>query len=141
MKVAALINQLPGEVYRPETSPVLQQAAVEAFFADVRAMIEFLGIRPAKSGDFSAVDLVPGWTRSTDAARDARLNRYWLIASRHLMHFSKKRTRSDEGPAENIPVEREDLEKIADGVLDLWDEYATAANDGLCPARKDLLRF
>jgi hypothetical protein len=127
-RVAEMIEKLPTICHTAGNVPLLQQAGVECFFVHVRSIIEFLGIRPAKSGDRSAVDLLGAWSPPTDngprAAQWQTLNDHWLTASKHVMHFSEVRTKQENGTYISVRVELPDLEAIADDVLTLWDEFS-----------------
>jgi hypothetical protein len=134
-RVAEMIEKLPAVCYANGVVPLLQQAGVECFFVHVRSMVEFLGIRPVKHGDRSAFDILPKeWsppsppTKSnpsgTEAATWTKLNDHWETASKHVMHFSKLRTKQDDGTQVSVPVGQADLEAIANDVLALWNRFA-----------------
>ncbi|MGW6332451.1 hypothetical protein [Nocardia rhamnosiphila] len=133
MRVAQMVARLPEAIYDPRVDPLLQQAAVECFFAHVRSLIEFL----KDSRDFDAGDILSGWTPSVDAAKQARLKNDWLNASRQVMHFSKERVTSEIGQATAVPIDRASLDRMADDVLSVWDDYATQLNHPASPKRAD----
>lgn len=62
-------------------------ACVEAFFVNARLAAEFLVRMPSR--DFNAKLFVPDWSPPPAAAR--RLERVWLMTSRHIVHFGKDR--------------------------------------------------
>ncbi|WP_157120780.1 hypothetical protein [Nocardia fusca] len=137
MRVAQMVARLPEAIYDPGVDPLLQQAAVECFFAHVRSLIEFLKVKPSDSRDFNAGDILSGWAPSVDAAKQARLTNDWLNASRQVMHFSKERVRSEIGPATAVPIDRASLDRMADDVLSVWDDYATQLNHPASAKRAD----
>ncbi len=122
-RVAEMIEKLPAVCYANGVVPLLQQAGVECFFVHVRSMIEFLGVKPAAQ-DRAASDLLPNWTPPVDQPTRTRLERYWLTASQHVMHFGQVRTKQHGGTQVSVPVEQADLEAIANDVLALWDQFA-----------------
>ena len=124
-KTAEMVEKIPAVCYPGDGGivPLLQQAGVESFFVNVRSLIEFLGIKPA-ARDRAAVDLLPNWTPPVDQPTRNRLERYWLTASKHLMHFGQVRTKQEDGTVEVVDVEKATLEAIADDVLTLWDKFA-----------------
>lgn len=79
-----MIEKLPAVCYADGVVPLLQQAGVECFFVHVRAMIEFLGVKPAGK-DRKASDLLPSWTPTVDQPTWDRLEDHWLTASPALM--------------------------------------------------------
>jgi hypothetical protein len=129
-KVAEMIEKLPTICYPKDGAivPLLQQAGVESFFVNVRCLLEFLGIHPAER-DRSARDLLgSGWKPPVDKPTQDRLHEHWRIATQHTVHFGQVRTKAKDGTVETVPVERADLEAIADDVLTLWDKFVAEIN-------------
>lgn len=62
-------------------------ACVDAFFVNARLATEFLVRMPVQ--DFNAKLFVPGWSPPPAAAE--RLDRVWLMTSKHIVHFGKDR--------------------------------------------------
>lgn len=137
-RVAFLINVLPPLAYDPALPLIVQGACLESFFVHVRAMIEFLEVKPTgRKSDYSASTLVADWSPSTDP-RNQRLVEYWETASQHLMHFSRKRVKQESGIWESPDVEPANLAAMADDVLAVWDEFATVLTNPFAPVRKYL---
>lgn len=73
-------------------------AMVEAFWVHIRLLAEFL-TRDAKGNDMGPGDFGIDWViPATDEA--VRLGRYWLVASRHVVHFSQLRV-ADHDPGDD----------------------------------------
>lgn len=127
-KVAEMVYRLPSLCNDGAIVPLLQQAGVESFFVNVRALVEFLGVKPAPQ-DRSARDLLSTWTLPADQQLLDRLGEHWAVASRHVMHFGQKRTKAEDGTSERIGTEQADLKKIADDVLTVWDAFVDAVDN------------
>ncbi|MEU2014051.1 hypothetical protein [Nocardia sp. NPDC019302] len=139
MRVAEMVSRLPDAIFAPDLEPLMHHAAIECFFVHVRGLIEFLGLKVPKQSEFSAADVHPTWVPPTDPARHARLQADWLNASRHVMHFSKERVKSETGPAVDVPADEASLRRMADDVLFVWDELSDQIGDqGFCPKRANL---
>jgi hypothetical protein len=83
-----MLGALPGAMERADNS-YLQIACLESFLVHVRLLIEFLLIHRANPvKDFSARDF--GWD-GPPAADWSHLETVWVIASRHVVHFSADR--------------------------------------------------
>jgi hypothetical protein len=139
-RLAEMIHLLPAAICDPNTSELLKQAALECFFTHVRTLIEFLGgVRPKDhlDRDRSAQDTLTNanWTPSLDEELKGQLDKYWVMASEHLVHFSKNRVIDDHGLYVQPLTDPRDLEAIADDVLEVWDQYATESDDLLVPHR------
>lgn len=135
-RVAEIVAALPRQAYEPDTSTILQQACIDAFFVNVRALVEFLGIKKSDpTKDFSAIDVAPEWVAVISLEERKRLVEYWQIASQHLMHFSRSRVKQDGMATLQVNVELAELTSIADDVLALWDQYAVHVAHPLSPPR------
>lgn len=135
MGIAAAVKVLPDHMFNTSYPVVMQQAAIESFYVNVRTLIEFLGVRPAK-GDVSAADTLPlGWTPTLSQPERAELLRHWDDASKHLVHFSKLRT------TVTVDTEEPAIRRMADNVLAVWDQFAVASAHGLVPLRADLTLY
>jgi hypothetical protein len=138
-RIAEMVDRLPAVIWDMNNSELIRQAALECFFVHVRTLIEFLGIRPQDARDRSARDTLAntGWTPTLDAALKARLDADWETISQHLVHFSGSRVLDETG---NVVVPSTDLaalQRVADDVLAIWDQYATESNNLLVPHRAD----
>ena len=120
-----------------EVSICQGEVILECFFVHVRTLIEFLGIRPPDPRDRSARDTFTNtnWPPTFDAAQRARLDADWEMVSQHLVHFSKARVVHETGRVVVPSTDRSSLERIANDVLEVWDQYATASNTLLVPHR------
>ena len=136
-RVAEMIDALPERVYDPALPSLVQQACLECFFVHVRALIEFLQVRPRKPQDFGAEDLVVGALRAPSGVIQQQLQAHWETASRHVMHFSRARVKQDGVPTEQVSVGLPALREIADCVLAEWDRYAVAVSHAMSPPRTE----
>lgn len=75
------------------------QACLESFFTKARLAAEFFVKMPSR--DFTARTFVPDWEPPPGVAN--RLERVWLMTSRHIVHLSKDRvpTNPDDWRAED----------------------------------------
>jgi hypothetical protein len=62
-------------------------ACVESYFTNARLVSEFFWKMP--KGDITARTFVPDWAPPPAIAR--RMERVWLMASKHIVHFAKAR--------------------------------------------------
>ena len=62
-------------------------ACVESYFTNARLAAEFFWKMPR--GDINAITFVPDWNAPPGIA--ARMERVWLMASKHVVHLSKDR--------------------------------------------------
>jgi len=125
--MAEMIEKLPALLF-PDEGPkpllLLWQAGIESFFVNVRALVEFLGIRgPSRfPTDCSATDILPTWSPPTNTGADAatwtKLNDHWETASTSVMHLTDFRVQSDVVPTQEM------LDEMADDVLALWERFA-----------------
>jgi hypothetical protein len=137
-RIAEMIDRLPAVIFDENNSELIRQAALECFFVHVRTLTEFLGIRQqTDSRDRSARDTLKNnnWTPTLDAALRARLDADWEMVSQHVVHFAKTRVLDETGRVVVPKTERSDLERVADDVLAVWDQYATESNHHLVPHR------
>jgi hypothetical protein len=136
-RLAEMVDQLPAVILDMDNSELIRQAALECFFVHVRPLIEFVGIRPPDPRDRSARDTLTNtnWPPTLDAALRARLDADWEMVSQHLVHFSKARVVDETGRVVVPSTDRSSLERIANDVLEVWDQYATASSALLVPHR------
>ncbi|WP_432793992.1 hypothetical protein [Rhodococcus ruber] len=131
-RVAEMVHWLPDLIDDARLPGLAQQACIETFYASVRGLLEFLLVHPTKqSSDYTAATILPGWSPALDAGTQARLDGYHREASRHVLHFTKKRARGW-----NV-VPKSTLLTIADEVLAVWDQYSEAVAHRLAPLRAD----
>lgn len=96
-------------------------AYLESWLVHVRLMAEFLLVHPSNaSKDFSASDF--GWDGKTSLDTN-ELSRMWLVASQHLVHFSRERAPEDVYALEEADVTTSGLIRISTLVLDLVHEF------------------
>jgi hypothetical protein len=136
-RLAEMVDELPAVILDTDNSELIRQAALECFFVHVRTLIEFLGIRSPDPRDRSARDTLANtnWTPTLDAALRARLETDWEMISQHLVHFSKARVVDEAGKVVLPGTDRSSLERIANDVLAVWDQYATESDDLGVPHR------
>jgi hypothetical protein len=136
-RLAEMVDQLPAVILDMDNSELIRQATLECFFVHVRTLIEFLGIRSPHPRDRSARDTLTNtnWTPTLDAALRARLDADWEMVSQHLVHFSKARVVDETGHVVVPSTDRSSLERIANDVLEVWDQCATESNNFLVPHR------
>jgi hypothetical protein len=143
-RIAEMVDRLPAVIWDMDNSELIRQAALECFFVHVRTLIEFLGIRAPDPRDRSARDTLANtnWTPTLDAGLRARLDADWEMVSQHLVHFSKARVLDETGRAVVPSTDRSALERIANDVLAVWDQYATESNHNLLvPHRSEFGMF
>src|SRR5271166_1352032 len=110
---AEMVDRLPAAIFAQGISPLMQLAGMESFFAQARTLIEFLLVKPAGRGDWTARHTLGSnstWAPNVGALLEKKLITTWTLASQHLMHFSSSRA---------VPLNygQADLEQIADEVL------------------------
>jgi hypothetical protein len=131
-RIAAMVDRLPPKIFSGRNSGIVQQAALDSFYVNVRLLIEFLEVRPA-IGDVSASKTLPGWSTSFLTATDRKqLVGYHKDTSKHVVHFSRKRTNQ-------LTVNTAGIRQVVDAVLAVWDEFAIQTGKSLLvPRRADL---
>jgi hypothetical protein len=136
-RIAAMVDRLPPKIFSRSNSVVVQQAALDSFYVNVRLLIEFLEVRADKR-DASAADTLPGvsppWTPTLTAAEKTALLGYHDDTSKHVVHFSIQRTHQ-------IQVTKDGIQTIADDVLAVWDQFAIASAHPLVARRADLKKI
>ena len=92
----------------------IHNAIIESWLVHARSLCEFFLIHTSKQGaekDFTSADY--GWDRShLDDYLD--LDCWWVIASQHLMHFSKERTPEDLFQLTEAELDAETLKREGD---------------------------
>lgn len=134
-RVAEMVNALPSLMRDESLHPLARQACVETFFTHVRALIEFLEIKPTNNtSDYSAKSIVPEWEPTLDDPMRSRLVGYWTDASRHVVHFTKARAIRWNDATEEL------LEDITVPLFAIWDQYANAVGPHLfAPKRENFM--
>ncbi|WP_155763129.1 hypothetical protein [Mycobacterium colombiense] len=133
-RIAAMVAQLPDEVLDQSNSNVVRQAALDSFYLNARLLIEFLEVCPQRSDRSVSNTLAKGtiWpTPFLTAARRRKLREYYKDTSKHVIHFSTRRT-------ELVPVSSWKLRAVARTVLALWDEFAMVSSHPLVPRTSHL---
>jgi hypothetical protein len=138
-RIAEMVNALPDAIFASGTSELMQQAGIECFFGHARTLIEFLLIKPSgHSFDLTARHTLAksAWTPELepDGQLKKKLTTTWWMASQHQAHFTINR------PAE-LPYGQSDLREIADELLSVWDQFATASDHPDVPHRTDFSMF
>jgi hypothetical protein len=139
-RIAEMVDVLPGVIFAPHTSELLCYAGMECFFGSVRTLIEFLLIKPTeRAGDLTTRHTLCSsrsmWEpKYADPYLKGRLGGTWALASKHQAHFTISR------PAE-LRFSEQDLRQIADEVLTVWDQFATASNHPDVPHRANFSMF
>jgi len=88
-------------------------------------MAEFLLIWEGKVNskrDFSANDF--GWDGNT-TVETANVKEMWLLASKHLVHFSHARTPEDVNTLNSIDVSFEELRNVSETILQVMEEFVS----------------
>lgn len=122
-----MIQELPKWV-NSDIEPVLQIAALEDWFTNIRLIGEFYRISGKdKSSDFSVNDFFPDFV--IDEEHKKELNELWLIASKHVSHLSRERL-----PEENVPVDPfdftlENLTRISIYVHQIYNDFKERLNE------------
>jgi hypothetical protein len=104
---------------------IVQIACLEAWFVNVRLIVEFLGLG-GKGGDkdFSAKSFgfeLPGAAHAEYGA----LNDLWLVASQQVVHFSKQRTPEKLADLDEMDVSVTSLRSHVEVLLGLFDLFVT----------------
>lgn len=132
--LSAKVKTLPDHIFKtPSPYPlVVQYALVESFHVAVRALIEFLLIRPTgRPTDVHAASLIPGWAPKLTQAKSDELIKHWNIVSAQLVHFSSARTQ----PVDAVEAE---VRQLAADVLAVWDQLAADSQHPQIPAACDI---
>ncbi|WP_190232796.1 hypothetical protein [Streptomyces avicenniae] len=101
--------------------PAVANACIESFLANVRLMADFL-FKGHPEKDTRAVDLVSGWQLSP--LLKERLEKWWLLASRHVMHLSRERTPEDLRDVQ--PVTRDEYRQMAMDCEEAYNAFRKA---------------
>ena len=135
-RVAAMVDRLPDEIYS-QSNPLIQQAALDSFFVNVRLLLEFLEACPQRGDKSASNTLGKGtvWpTAFLTRAKQRKLREYYKDTSKHVVHFSSKRT-------DQIVATKRKVRAIARTVLALWDEFAKVSSHPLVLKTADLKTF
>jgi hypothetical protein len=129
---AAMVEGLPKDCFAQGLPRAVQYAAIEGFYANVRSLIEFLGVQGIKRRGNSVIaeKIVTGWKPVNNRV----LKDHWIAASMHAVHFTKDRF-------EPFEVDQQALEKVAKDVLAVWDQFAAMANDPLIERSGQFTRY
>lgn len=105
--------------------PILEIACLEAWFVNVRLIVEFLGLGGTGGDrDFSARSF--GYELSEDAHSEyVALNDLWLVASQHVVHFSNQRTPAKLADLDEMDVSVTSLRSHVEVLLNLFDLFVT----------------
>lgn len=104
---------------------LLSNACLESWLVNVRLMAEFLLIvegRENRRRDFSASDF--GWDGET-SIETSNVKQMWLVASKHLVHFSKDRTPEDANTLDPTDVTFEGLRNVSETVLQVMEAFVS----------------
>ena len=127
-----MVEGLPKDCFALGVPRAVQYAAIEGFYANVRSLIEFLGVQGIKrrKNAVYAGQIKPAWK----PVNSPMLRGHWIDATTHAMHFTEDRFQP-------IEVDQEALEKVAKDVLAVWDQFATMANDPLIERSGHFTRY
>ncbi|MGL5443161.1 MAG: hypothetical protein ACRDDJ_11905 [[Mycobacterium] stephanolepidis] len=128
---------LPDHIFAyPQPYPgVVRTAMIDSFFVTVRALLEFLLIRPSgHASDFTAASTLPGWTPQLTPTQKTDLIKRWNDVSAHLVHFSSQRPMP-------VEVNEAQMRALAADVLAVWDQFAAASQHTLVPLAVDNHRY
>ncbi|MFJ1545868.1 hypothetical protein [Streptomyces sp. NPDC088246] len=107
-QIDGLVDYVTGR--QPIEPRAVEIACTESFMVNVRLVADFL-FKKREPKDLRAVDLVPGWKADTEAGK--RIGEWWDLASKHVMHLSKKRIPEDIGTIQPL-TEAEQRQMAAD---------------------------
>lgn len=112
-----MLSAMPGAMDRA-SDPYVQVACMEDFLVHARLLLEFLMVHPANAAkDFSARDF--GWN-GPPTAEWSHLEQVWLIACRHLVHFSNERAPDSVHDVQEVDTSAAGLSGVAAHILDLF---------------------
>ena len=96
MKIGSIVNavymvcELP-QIISTTRQSTLRIACLESWMINVRALIEFFGLRPASNdSDYKASDY--GWQSGIEKRTKAHFEEFWKTASTHVAHLSSDRS-------------------------------------------------
>lgn len=128
-----MVDRLPERIFN-ESDALIQQAALDSFFVNLRLLLEFLEACP-QPRDKSASNTLGGktvWpTAFLTPGKKRTLRKYYRETSKHVVHFSSKRT-------EQITATRRKVRAMSRTVLALWDEFAKVSANPFVPRAADL---
>ena len=96
-----MVSNLP-QFINSKIEPILQYAALEDWFVNMRLIVEFFRLSSIGNQKDFSIDTYSVAAICPDEDR-REMNEIWLIASKHVVHFSHERT---------------DLEKVQDNPFD-----------------------
>lgn len=114
-----MVGKLPS-LARQNTTSEIWVACFESFLTHVRAIAEFLVRRPSE--DFTAADF-SSWPVPTSEAALRLRDVHWVIATKHVMHFSHERVPPD------LPDPIDPFECMDDAARDVFsvaEEFVSA---------------
>lgn len=120
----SMVRDLPRYAHdsQAEVPDVVRAACLEAFFMNVRLIAEFL-VRTPKKLDFSAASIVGEWTTEESAAVDRLRDQWWIVASRHVAHFSRERIAADPAAVEYEDATLPGLEAVVADCEVVWKRF------------------
>ncbi len=112
-----MITEIPGAYSDAVDSghDLFARSMIDAFYVHIRLLADFL-VRKTSDKDFGPADFSIAWARPESEAAQ-RLNQYWDIASKYVVHFGHPR----------VPDNPEELEPF--NLSSAW--FAAMAKDAL----------
>jgi hypothetical protein len=131
---ARMVDQLVPYTEDPNYPAIVQNACLESFFVNVRLLAEFLQGKGRERSDFWATALLSSWTPE-DGQLDERLDQWWDLASKHVIHFGMPRLAHHEEDALNVTLDL--LKSMRDDVLTVYRRFRSEYRISLPLAHPD----
>lgn len=133
----SMLGRLPAR-WKATEDRWIATACLESFMVHVRLMAEFLVRRPTER-DFSALDFL--WPVPTSDAAKRLAGERWLLASRHVVHFSRERVPEDLADVRPIGDVEEWMRAAARDVFEVAEGFVVAVEKAQHPQAERLRRF
>jgi len=116
-----MVANLPHFV-NSKIEPILQIAALEDWFVNMRLVIEFFRLNSSGSQKDFSIDTFPVAAVCPEAVR-LEMNEIWLIASKHVVHFSHERTELEKVQGNLFDYSNQNLKRLVEILVDVAQNF------------------
>jgi hypothetical protein len=116
-----MVANLPRFI-NSKIEPILQFAALEDWFVNMRLIIEFFRLSSSGNQKDFSIDTYSAAAICPDDAR-REMNEIWLIASKHVVHFSHERTELEKVQDNPFDFSNENLKRLVDILVDVAQNF------------------
>ena len=116
-----MVSNLP-QFINTKIEPILQYAALEDWFVNMRMIIEFFRLSSTRNEKDFSIDTYSVAAICPDDAR-REMNEIWLIASKHVVHFSHERTNLEKVQDNPFNSSNENLKRLVEILVDVAENF------------------